>query len=71
MYRLILAVTLTGFALTGCGGGGSSNTGSNPPTGAVTGIEMPSTMSVVTAQGSGQVSGVLRSEEHTSELQSH
>ncbi len=59
MYRLIILGSLAGLALAGCGGGGGSSSTINTPTGVVTGVEMPSAMSVVSAQDSGQVSGVL------------
>jgi len=58
MKKSTLTVIFAGLALAGCGGGGSS-TSTNTAAGVVTGIEMPGNMSVVSAQGSGQVSGVL------------
>ena len=61
MYRWLISASLAGLMLTGCGGGGgSTSTGTgNTATGAVTGVEMPDNMSVVTAQDTSQVSGVL------------
>ncbi len=59
MNRYLISISLTVLIMTGCGGGGSSTVSQNTPTGTVTGVEMPETMSVVTAQDGGQVSGVL------------
>ncbi|KAF0192153.1 MAG: hypothetical protein FD165_1221 [Gammaproteobacteria bacterium] len=58
MKKSLIALTVTGLTLAGCGGGSSSSAVSS---GSVTGLQMPSSMSVVSAQDSQSTAVVIAS----------